>query len=155
MSVNKVILVGNVGMNPEVRTTQDGKSVATFSLATSEKWKDKRSGERKEKSEWHRIVILSEGLISIVKNYVKKGMRLYIEGTIQTRKWVDKEGVDRFSTEIVLKGFNNKLEILQSIGSSEGKRDFGQSYDADDSSSYDNYTADESSGNDVDDDIPF
>ena len=94
MSVNKVILVGNVGMNPEVRTTQDGKSVATFSLATSEKWKDKRSGERKEKSEWHRIVILSEGLISIVKNYVKKGMRLYIEGTIQTRKWVDKEGVD-------------------------------------------------------------
>lgn len=112
MSVNKVILVGNVGKNPEIRTTQDGRKIASFSIATSDKWKDKDSNFR-EKTEWHRVVVLSEGLVNIIEKYLKKGSRVYIEGMLQTRKWTDKENIERFSTEIILQGFNNKLEILE------------------------------------------
>jgi single-strand DNA-binding protein len=112
MSVNKVILVGNVGRNPEIRTTQDGRKIASFSVATSDKWKDKESNFR-EKTEWHRVVVLSEGLVSIIERYLKKGNRVYIEGMLQTRRWMDKENVERFSTEVILQGFNNKLEILE------------------------------------------
>ena len=112
MSVNKVILVGNVGRDPEVRTTRDGKNIASFSVATSDRWKDKNN-EIREKTEWHRVVVLSEGLVNILKSHLKKGSRVYIEGMLQTRKWTDSENVERFSTEIILQGFNNKMEILE------------------------------------------
>lgn len=116
-SVNKVILVGNVGKDPEIRRTQDGKPIANITLATSESWRDKNSGERKEKTEWHRIVIFSEGLCKVAEQYVKKGSKLYIEGSLQTRKWTDKDGVEKYSTEIVLNGFNAVLTMLDSAKS--------------------------------------
>ena len=111
-SLNKVILIGNVGKDPEIRTTQDGKEIATFVLATSESWKDKATSEKKEKTQWHRIVIFSEGLVNIVKNYVKKGSKLFIEGSLQTRKWNDNAGTERYTTEVVMKGFNCNLTML-------------------------------------------
>lgn len=114
MSINKVILVGNVGQDPEIRSTQDGREVANFSLATSENWKDKNTGERREKTEWHRIVVFSQGLIGIIKNYIKKGAKLYIEGSLQTRKWTDNQGVEKYTTEIVLQNYNSTLQILDS-----------------------------------------
>ena len=114
MSINKVILIGNVGQDPEVRSTQDGREIANFSLATSESWKDKNSGEKKEKTEWHRVVIFSPGLVNIVKSYVKKGSKIYIEGSLQTRKWTDAQGLEKFTTEIVLQNFNSTLQILDS-----------------------------------------
>jgi single-strand DNA-binding protein len=114
MSINKVILVGNVGQDPEVRSTQDGREIANFSLATSESWKDKNSGEKKEKTEWHRVVIFSPGLVNIVKSYVKKGSKVYLEGSLQTRKWTDAQGLEKFTTEIVLQNFNSTLQILDS-----------------------------------------
>jgi single-strand DNA-binding protein len=111
-SLNKVTLIGNLGRDPEIRNTSDGKEVASFSIATTETWKDKISGERKEKTEWHRIVVFKEGLVGIVKNYVKKGSKLYIEGQLQTRKWVDNNGQERYTTEVVLQGFNASLILL-------------------------------------------
>ena len=120
-SVNKVILVGRLGKDPEIRSTQDGREIASFSLATSETWKDKNSGERKEKTEWHNIVIFNPNLVTVVKNYVKKGASLYIEGALQTRKWTDKDGHDRYSTEVVLQNFNGNLTML------DGKREGGGS----------------------------
>ena len=116
-SVNKVILVGNLGRDPEIRSTQDGREIATLALATSDTWKDKNTGERKEKTEWHRVVIFSEGLVNVVKNYVKKGSKLYIEGALQTRKWTDKDGQEKYSTEVVLQGFGSTLTMLDSKGS--------------------------------------
>lgn len=113
-SVNKVILVGNVGKDPEIRMTQDGRPIANLSLATSESWRDKSSGERKEKTEWHRIVIFNEGLAKIAGEYVKKGSKVYIEGQLQTRKWTDKDGIEKYSTEIVLQGFGASLQLLDS-----------------------------------------
>jgi single-strand DNA-binding protein len=112
MSINKVILVGNVGQEPEIRNTQDGREIASFSIATTESWKDKNSGEKKEKTEWHRIVIFSPNLVSVVKLYVKKGSKLYIEGAIQTRKWKDNAGVEKYTTEVVLQQYNSTLQIL-------------------------------------------
>jgi single-strand DNA-binding protein len=111
MSVNKVILIGNAGKAPEIRSTQDGREIASLTLATGESWKDK-SGERKEKTEWHRVVIFNEGLVRVVKNYVKKGSKLYIEGQLQTRKWTDNSGAEKYSTEVVLQGFNASLQML-------------------------------------------
>ncbi len=113
-SVNKVILIGNVGKDPEIRSTQDGKEIASLSLATSESWKDKSTGERKDKTEWHRIVIFNPNLVTVVKNYVKKGSKLYIEGALQTRKWTDKDGAEKYSTEIVLQNFGGTLTMLDS-----------------------------------------
>lgn len=113
-SVNKVILIGNVGKDPEIRSTQDGREIANLSIATSESWKDKNTGERKEKTEWHRISIFNEGLVGVVKNYVKKGSKLYIEGQLQTRKWTDKDGVEKYSTEVVLQNFGGTLVMLDS-----------------------------------------
>jgi single-strand DNA-binding protein len=112
MSINKVILVGNVGQDPEIRTTQDGREIANFSLATSESWKDKNSGEKKDKTEWHRIVVFSQGLVGIVKNYVKKGNKLYIEGALQSRKWTDNQGNEKTTTEIILQNYSSVLQIL-------------------------------------------
>jgi single-strand DNA-binding protein len=115
-SVNKVILIGNLGKDPEIRSTQDGREIASFSIATSETWKDKNSGERKEKTEWHNIVVFNERLITVIKNYVKKGSKLYIEGALQTRKWTDKEGRERYTTEVVLQNFNGTLTMLDGKG---------------------------------------
>jgi single-strand DNA-binding protein len=113
MSINKVILIGNCGTDPKISNTQDGREIASFTLATSEKWNDKNSGEKKEKTEWHKIVVFSAGLAGVVKNYVKKGSKLYIEGQLQTRKW-EKDGVDHYSTEIVLQGFGGVIQLLDS-----------------------------------------
>jgi single-strand DNA-binding protein len=111
-NLNKVLLIGNVGKDPEIRSTQDGREIANIVLATSETWKDKATGEKKEKTEWHRVVVFSEGLVGIVKNYIKKGSRLYVEGTMKTRKWTDSSGQEKYTTEVVLQGYNSTLTIL-------------------------------------------
>ena len=111
-SVNKVILIGNLGADPEIRRTQDGRPIANLRIATSETWRDKNTGERREKTEWHRVVIFNEGLCKIVEQYLKKGSKVYLEGALQTRKWQDKDGQDRYSTEVVLQGFNSQLTML-------------------------------------------
>jgi single-strand DNA-binding protein len=111
-SVNKVILVGNLGKDPEIRRTQDGRPIANLSVATSETWRDKATGERKEKTEWHRVVIFNEGLCKVAEQYLKKGAKVYLEGQLQTRKWTDQSGVEKYSTEVVLQGFNSNLTML-------------------------------------------
>src|SRR5690242_21343914 len=132
-SVNKVILVGNLGADPEVRRTQDGRPIVNLRVATSESWRDKATGERKEKTEWHRVVIFSEGLAKVAEQYLKKGAKVYLEGALQTRKWQDKDGQDRYSTEVVLQGFNSNLTMLDGRGggasasSDAGGDDFGSS----------------------------
>jgi single-strand DNA-binding protein len=115
-SVNKVILVGNVGRDPEIRSTQDGTKVANLSLATSETWRDKNSGERKERTEWHRVVIFNERLVDVAEKYVRKGSKLYIEGALQTRKWTDNTGAEKYTTEVVLQRFRGELTMLDSRG---------------------------------------
>ncbi len=111
-SVNKVILVGNLGRDPEIRRTQDGRPIANLRVATSESWRDKNSGERREKTEWHTVVIFNEGLCKVVEQYLRKGSKVYIEGQLQTRKWQDNQGQDRYSTEVVVQGFNGSLTML-------------------------------------------
>ena len=148
-SVNKVILVGNLGKDPEIRRTQGGKAIANLSVATSESWRDKSSGERKEKTEWHRVVIFNEGLAKIAEQYLKKGSKVYLEGSLQTRKWQDNSGQDKYTTEVVLNGFNATLTMLS--GRSGG----------DDAAS--DYSPDQRAGGeantsrraDMDDEIPF
>jgi single-strand DNA-binding protein len=122
-SVNKVILVGNVGKDPEVRHTQDGKAIVNLSLATSETWRDKASGERKEKTEWHRVVIFNEGIAKVAEAYVKKGSKLYIEGQLQTRKWTDKDGMEKYSTEVVLQNYGGTLVLLGDKGERQETQD--------------------------------
>ena len=119
-SVNKVILVGNLGKDPEIRRTQDGRPIANLSVATSESWRDKTTGERKEKTEWHRVVVFNEGLCKIIEQYLKKGSKVYLEGALQTRKWQDKDGHDKYSTEVVLQGFNSQLTMLDTRGGGGG-----------------------------------
>lgn len=119
-SVNKVILIGNLGADPEVRRTNDGRPVVNLRVATSDSWKDKTTGERREKTEWHRVVIFSEGLCKIAEQYLKKGAKVYLEGALQTRKWQDKDGHDKYSTEVVLQGFNSTLTMLDSRGGGGG-----------------------------------
>ena len=119
-SVNKVILIGNLGADPEIRRTQDGRPIANLRLATSESWRDKATGERKEKTEWHRVVIFSEGLCKIAEQYLKKGSKIYIEGQLQTRKYNDKDGVEKYSTEVVLQNFNSTLTMLDTRGAGGG-----------------------------------
>jgi single-strand DNA-binding protein len=119
-SVNKVILIGNLGADPEIRRTQDGRPIANLRVATSESWRDKATGERKERTEWHRVVIFNEGLCRVVEQYLKKGSKVYLEGQLQTRKWQDKDGQDRYSTEVVLQGFNSQLTMLDTRGGGGG-----------------------------------
>ena len=119
-SVNKVILVGNLGKDPEIRRTNDGRPIANLSVATSESWRDKNTGERKEKTEWHRVVIFSEGLCKIAEQYLKKGSKVYLEGQLQTRKYTDKDGVEKYSTEVVLQNFNSALTMLDTRGGGGG-----------------------------------
>lgn len=165
-SVNKVILVGNLGADPEIRKTKDGRPIANFSLATSESWKDKATGEKREKTEWHRVVIFNEGLCRIAEQYLKKGSKVYIEGQLATRKWEDQAGNDRYSTEVVLQGFNSNLTMLDSAGSgfrkSDGADDYGMDPDraggpgdgkAGPASDFP--ASHPASGQDFDDEIPF
>jgi single-strand DNA-binding protein len=128
-SVNKVILIGNLGADPEIRRTQDGRPIANLRIATSENWRDKATGERRERTEWHRVVIFSEGLAKIAEQYLKKGAKVYVEGQLQTRKWTDQQGVERYSTEVVLQGFNAALTML------DGARGGGGDFRSDDTGS--------------------
>tara|TARA_B100000029_G_C16935762_1_gene726842 strand:+ start:64 stop:522 length:459 start_codon:yes stop_codon:yes gene_type:complete len=149
-SLNKVLLIGRLGADPEVKQMVNGKSVATFSLATSDTWKDKNTGEKKEKTEWHRVVVFNEGLAKVVQQYVKKGSQVYIEGQLTTRKWKDeKTGTDKYSTQIVLQGFNSSFKILSSKNSqTENLQDSTKEKSSLPSS-------DNVPSNDLDDEIPF
>lgn len=113
-SINKVTLIGNLGADPEIRRTTDGRPVANLRIATSESWKDKSTGEKREKTEWHRVVCFNDGLCKVIEQYTKKGSKVYIEGQLQTRKWQDKDGVEKYSTEVVMQGFNSTLVLLDS-----------------------------------------
>ena len=149
-SLNKVLLIGRLGADPEIKQMVNGKSVARLSLATSNTWKDKNTGEKKEKTEWHRVVIFNEGLVNVVQQYVKKGTQVYIEGQLTTRKWKDeKSGLDRYSTEVVLQGFNSSFKILSSKNSQIENL---QDSNTDKSSLPDDGKI---SSNDLDDEIPF
>ena len=127
-SVNKVILIGNLGADPEIRRTQDGRPIANLRVATSDTWRDKNTGERREKTEWHRVVIFNEGLCRIAEQYLKKGSKVYLEGALQTRKWQDKDGQDRYSTEVVLQGFNSSLTMLDGRGGGGAGADNGDDF---------------------------
>ena len=159
-SVNKVILIGNLGADPEIRRTQDGRPIANLRIATSDTWRDKNTGERREKTEWHRVVIFNEGLCKIVEQYLKKGSKVYLEGALQTRKWQDKEGQDRYSTEVVLQGFNSSLTMLDGRGGggagSEGGDDFGSAgVSGGGSRRQPAMAGGGGGGGDLDDEIPF
>lgn len=145
-SVNKVILVGNLGRDPEIRFTQDGMRIANLNLATSETWRDRRSGERQERTEWHRVVIFNERLAEVAEKYLKKGAKVYIEGALQTRKWTDNSGQDRYSTEVVLQRFRGELTML------DGAR--GDTPPAEDTGTYAAPGA-RATRDDLDDEIPF
>ncbi|MEM6267581.1 MAG: single-stranded DNA-binding protein [Pseudomonadota bacterium] len=119
-SLNKVMLIGNLGADPEVRSFQNGGRVANLRIATSETWKDRNSGERQERTEWHTVAIFSEGLVNVVENYLKKGSKVFVEGQLQTRKWQDRDGNDRYSTEVVLRGYNGTLTMLDGRGEGGG-----------------------------------
>lgn len=125
-SVNKVIIIGRLGNDPEIRHTQSGNPIANLSVATSESWKDKNTGERKEKTEWHRVVIFNEGLCKIAEQYLKKGSHVYLEGALQTRKWTDNNNQDRYSTEVVLQGFGGTLTMLDSRQESDSNQSGGE-----------------------------
>jgi len=160
-SVNKVILVGNLGKDPEIRRTQDGRPIANLSVATSENWRDKATGERKEKTEWHRVVIFNEGLCKVAEQYLKKGAKVYLEGQLQTRKWTDQSGVEKYSTEVVLQGFNSTLTMLDGRsggGGSFAGEDSGGNFGAASPSSAPRRAVAAGGGarnGDMDDDIPF
>ena len=125
-SLNKVMLIGRLGQDPEVRSTQDGRSLCTFSIATSESWNDKNTGEKREKTEWHRIVVFNEGLVNIIQQYVKKGSNVFIEGQLQTRKWEDKDGIEKYTTEVVLQGFNSTFKMLDGRNTNSIENNFDQ-----------------------------
>jgi|SRR6185312_3376329 len=132
-SVNKVILVGNLGRDPEIRSTQDGTRIANLNLATSENWRDRNSGERKERTEWHRVVIFNERLVEVAEKFLRKGSKIYVEGALQTRKWTDQQGAERYSTEVVLQRFRGELTMLDGArgeggGGGSGGGDYDEEY---------------------------
>ena len=130
-SVNKVILVGNLGKDPEIRRSQDGRPIANLSVATTETWRDKNSGEKREKTEWHRVVIFNENLCKVAEQYLRKGAKVYIEGALQTRKWQDQSGVEKFSTEVVLQNYGGTLQMLDGRqGAGAGMQEGGAEYDS-------------------------
>jgi len=141
-SVNKVILIGNLGNDPDIRSMQDGRKVANLSIATSESWRDKNSGDRREKTEWHRVIVFSEGLIRVIEQYLRKGSKVYVEGALQTRKWTDQSGQDKYATEVVLQNYNGTLTMLDGAS---GKQD--QQQQTNQAPAFD--------GGTIDDDIPF
>ena len=152
-SVNKVILVGNLGRDPETRSFQDGGKVVTLTIATSERWKDKASGERKERTEWHRVVIFTPGLITVAEQYLRKGSKAYVEGQLQTRKWQDNQGNDRYSTEVVLKAYAGTLTLLDKQDS--GSRDYSGHLDGKPGGSGGASQGGSGFDPDLDDDVPF
>src|ERR1700687_5254130 len=160
-SVNKVILIGNLGADPEIKRTQDGRPIANLRIATSDTWRDKATGERKEKTEWHRVVIFSEGLCKIAEQYLKKGAKVYIVGQLQTRKWTDASGVEKYTTEVVLQNFNSTLTMLDgrsggsggNFGSGETGGEFGRAGPS--SAAPRRAVAAGARNSDMDDDIPF
>ncbi|MCP4328063.1 MAG: single-stranded DNA-binding protein [Alphaproteobacteria bacterium] len=149
-SVNKVILVGNLGRDPEIRSTQSGQKVANLSVATSEQWRDKSTGERRERTEWHRVVIFNDNLCDVVEKYLRKGMKVYLEGQLQTRKWQDQSGQDRYTTEIVLQRFRGDLQMLDRAGDSGGG-----AIDGGGGGGGGDLGGPPGGGDDLDDDIPF
>jgi single-strand DNA-binding protein len=155
-SVNKVILIGNLGRDPEVRHTNDGRPIVNLSVATSESWRDRTSGERREKTEWHRVVIFDEKICEVAQKYLNKGSTVYLEGSLQTRKWTDQQGVEKYTTEVVLQRFSGKMTMLGSRGGSGGG-DFGGGGDYGGPSGGDDYGGGgpPSGGGDLDDEIPF
>ena len=153
-SVNKVILVGNLGRDPEIRSTQDGRRIGTLSLATSESWRDRNSGERRERTEWHRVVIFNENLVEIAEKYLRKGAKIYIEGQIQTRKWTDQSGQERYTTEVVLNRYRGELTMLDSRAAAEGGGGFGAA-ESSAGPPAETPAGGASSGGDPDDEIPF
>ncbi len=153
-SVNKVILIGNLGRDPEVRQTQDGRPIVNFTLATNESWKDRQTGERRERTEWHRVVIFGEGLADIAQRYLRKGSKVYLEGQLQTRKWTDQSGQERYTTEVVLSGFRAALTMLDSRADGGGGGGGGRDYGGGEPAAAPPAAA-ESAASDLDDDIPF
>jgi single-strand DNA-binding protein len=159
-SVNKVILIGNLGRDPEIRSTQDGTRVANLSVATSESWRDKTSGERKERTEWHRVVVFNDRLVDVIEKYLKKGAKVYLEGALQTRKWTDNSGQERYSTEVVLQRYRGELTMLDSRGGGGAATGFST---ADEAPAEDYATAGAAPARserrppvqDLDDEIPF
>ena len=152
-SVNKVILLGNLGRDPEIRSMQSGAKMASFSIATSKRWKDRNTQEQKENTSWHNIVVFGDGLVDIVEKYVKKGAKIYVEGELQTRKWQDKDGNDRYTTEIILQGYNSNLTLLDSRNNSQqiNSDQIDQSNSKDETS----IETQSSDSGDIDEDIPF
>ncbi|MGE0117618.1 MAG: single-stranded DNA-binding protein [Dongiaceae bacterium] len=156
-SVNKVILVGNLGRDPEIRSTQDGTRVANLSLATSESWRDKNTGERREKTEWHRVVIFNDRLVDVAEKYLRKGSKIYIEGQLQTRKWTDQSGQEKYTTEVVLQRFRGELTMLDTRGAG-GAEAGGYSEPAQEAPPHGGASGGRGgppSGGDLDDEIPF
>jgi single-strand DNA-binding protein len=160
-SVNKVILVGNLGRDPEIRFTQAGEKIAHFSLATSERWRDKASGENKERTEWHRVVVFNDRIADVVEKYLRKGAKVYVEGQLQTRKWTDKEGQERYTTEVVLSRFRGELTMLDGRGDAAGGPASGGGF-GEDEPAYGGGAAGPGAGraqaarkSDLDDEIPF
>ncbi len=151
-SINKVILIGNLGRDPEVRSTQDGTRVANFTLATNETWRDRESGERRERTEWHRIVIFNERLVDVAEKYLRKGSKIYIEGQIQTRKWTDQSGQERYTTEVVLQRFRGELTMLDTRG---GPATAEAGAEAEGKAEAEPAEGGSKVGQDLDDEIPF
>lgn len=150
-SVNKVMLLGNVGRDPEIRFTQAGQKMANISLATADQWRDKQTGERKEKTEWHRVVIFDERLADVAEKYIRKGSKVYLEGALQTRKWTDNDGVEKYTTEVVLQRFKGSIVLLNKMASEGGAADYDQSPAGEERSE-----GNAGAGNDdLDDEIPF
>ncbi|MCH6591149.1 MAG: single-stranded DNA-binding protein [Proteobacteria bacterium] len=159
-SVNKVILVGNLGRDPEVRYAQDGTKIVTFSMATSENWKDKNTGERREKTEWHRVVLFNERLADVAEKYLHKGSKVYIEGALQTRKWTGNDGIEKYSTEVVLQRYRGELTMLDSRGAGSGEYAAGEAgggteHEATAAGAETGGPGAGPSGGDLDDEIPF
>ena len=154
-SVNKVILLGNLGRDPEIRSMQSGKKMASFSIATSKRWKDRNTQEQKENTSWHNIVVFNEGLVDVIEKYIKKGSKIYVEGELSTRKYQDKDGNDKYTTEVVLQGYNSTLTMLDSRNSGSVSNEESPNSSSVDSKLEDTLDTQVSDSQDLDDDIPF
>lgn len=161
-SINKVILIGNLGKDPEIRSTQDGREIANLTIATSESWTDKNSGEKRERTEWHKVAIFNPGLVTLCKNYLHKGSKIYVEGQLQTRKWQDNSGQDRYTTEVVLQGYGGQLTFLDGKSSGGGANAGGGNYGGGQQQQQQSSAAPAASGGgasyateELDDEIPF
>tara|TARA_B100001079_G_scaffold79789_1_gene68467 strand:- start:700 stop:1173 length:474 start_codon:yes stop_codon:yes gene_type:complete len=154
-SVNKVILLGNLGRDPEIRSMQSGKKMASFSIATSKRWKDRNTQEQKENTSWHNIVVFNEGLVDVIEKYIKKGSKIYVEGELSTRKYQDKDGNDKYTTEVVLQGYNSTLTMLDSRNSGSASIEEAPNNSSLDSKLEDTLDSQVSDSKDLDDDIPF